>query len=60
MKTLKASFAIGCHVKQDGFARRDEGQRAKPLGSRLVVMGSGVRNPQGDATQFGLRLLARK
>jgi hypothetical protein len=38
MKTLKVSFRIGRHVKRDGFACRDEGQRAKPLGSRMVAM----------------------
>jgi len=30
VKTLKVSFVIGRHVKRDGFACRDEGQRAKP------------------------------
>ena len=38
MKTLKVSSGIGRHVKRDGFACRDEGQRAKPLGSRMVAM----------------------
>lgn len=38
VQTLKVSFAIGRHVKRDGFASRDEGQRAKPLGSRMVVI----------------------
>ena len=38
MKTLKVSFAIGRHVKRDGFACRDEGQRAKPLGSRMMAL----------------------
>jgi len=37
MKTLKVSFAIGCHVKRDGFACRNEGQSGKPLGSRMVM-----------------------
>ena len=37
VQTLKVSFAIGIHVNRDGFAYRDEGQRAKPLGSRMVV-----------------------
>jgi len=36
MKTLKVSFGISRHVKRGGFACRDEGQRAKPLGSRMV------------------------
>jgi len=36
MKTLKVSLAIGQPVKRDGFACRDEGQRAKPLGSRMM------------------------
>jgi len=38
MKTLRDSFAIGCHVKRDGFACRDEGQSDNPLGSRMVVV----------------------
>jgi len=36
VQTLKVSFAIGRHVKRDGFACRDEGQRAKPLGSQML------------------------
>lgn len=36
MKTLKVSLAIGQLVRRDGFACRDEGQRAKPLGSRMA------------------------
>jgi len=35
MKTLKVSVAIGQLVRRDGFACRDEGQRGKPLGSRM-------------------------
>ena len=38
VQTLKVSFAIGRHVKRDSFACRDEGQRAKPLGSRMTVV----------------------
>ena len=38
MKTLKVSLAIGQLVRRDGFACRDEGQRAKPLGSRMAVV----------------------
>ena len=38
MKTLKVSLAIGQLVRWDGFAYRDEGQRAKPLGSRMMVV----------------------
>ena len=30
------SLAIGQLVRQDGFACRDEGQRTKPLGSRMM------------------------
>jgi hypothetical protein len=37
-QTLKVSLAIGQPVRRDGFACRDEGQRAKPLGSRMVVV----------------------
>lgn len=44
MKTLRVSFASGRHVKQDGFASRDEGQRDKPLGSRMVVVNA-LREP---------------
>lgn len=40
VQTLKVSFAIGRHVKRDGFACLDEGQRAKPLGSQVVVVDS--------------------
>ena len=36
MKTLKVSLAIGQLVRRDGFACQDEGQRAKPLGSRMA------------------------
>ena len=36
MKTLKVSLAIGQRVSRDGFACQDEGQRAKPLGSRMM------------------------
>jgi len=35
-QTLKVSFAIGRRVKRDGFACLDEGQREKPLGSRMT------------------------
>jgi hypothetical protein len=41
-QTLKVSLVIGQLVRRDGFACRDEGQRAKPdsplwgLGSRMV------------------------
>jgi hypothetical protein len=38
VKTLKVSFGISCHVQRDGFACQDEGQRAKPLGSRMVAL----------------------
>ena len=38
VQTLKVSIAIGRRVKRDGFACRDEGQRAKPLGSRMMVV----------------------
>ena len=37
-QTLKVSFAIGRHVKRNGFASRDEGQWDKPLGSRMMVV----------------------
>lgn len=36
MKTLKVSLAIGQLVSRDGFACQDEGQREKPLGSRIA------------------------
>jgi len=38
VKTLKVSLAIGQLVRRDGFAYRDEGQREKPLGSRMTVV----------------------
>ncbi len=38
VQTLKVYFGIGCHVKRDGFACQDEGQRAKPLESRMMVV----------------------
>ena len=34
MKTLRDSFAIGCHVKRDGFACLDEGQRVAGVAVR--------------------------
>ena len=36
-QTLKVSFAIGQSVKRDGFASQNKSQRAKPLGSRMMV-----------------------
>ena len=36
MKTLKVSLAIGQLIRHDGFACPNEGQRAKPLGSRMA------------------------
>jgi len=39
VQTLKVSFAFGRHVQQEDFTWWDEGQRAKPLGSRMVVQG---------------------
>ena len=38
MKTLRDSFAIGRHVKRDGFACRNEGQSDNPLGSRMMTV----------------------
>jgi len=37
-QTLKVSLAIGQPVSRDGFACRDEGQREKPLGSRMMMV----------------------
>ena len=37
-QTLKVSFALVHHVKQDGFACRDENLLAKPLGSRMAML----------------------
>ena len=45
MKTLRDSFAIGRHVKRDGFACRDEGQSENPLGSRMMEV-NGLRELQ--------------
>lgn len=36
MKTLKVSLAFSQLDRQDGFACRDKGQQAKPLGSRMA------------------------
>jgi len=38
VQTLKVSFGISRQVKRDGFACQDEGQRAKPLGSRMMMV----------------------
>jgi hypothetical protein len=38
VQTLKVSFGVGRHVKRNGFACQDEGHRAKPLGSRMVMV----------------------
>ncbi len=38
VQTLKVSSVNSRHVKWDGFACRDEGQREKPLGSRMMVV----------------------
>jgi len=51
VKTLKVSFSIVRHVKRDGFVCRDEGQRAKPLGSRMVV--NALRELQSPALRYG-------
>ncbi|PWB69656.1 MAG: hypothetical protein C3F07_19225 [Anaerolineales bacterium] len=37
-QTLKVSLVIGLPVRRDGFACNDEGQREKPLGSRMLVV----------------------
>ena len=42
MKTLKVSLAISQLVRRDGFACWDEGQRAKPLGSRMATLAPGA------------------
>ena len=44
MKTLKVSLAIGQRVSRDGFACQDEGQREKPLGSRMMKVNA-LREP---------------
>jgi hypothetical protein len=36
LQTLRDSFAVGFHVKQDGFACLSEGQSDNPLGSRMM------------------------
>lgn len=48
MKTLKVSLAISQPVRWDGFACRDEGQRAKPLGSRMAKV-NGLRGLQSQS-----------
>ncbi len=57
MKTLKVSFVIGHHVKRDGFACWDEGQRAKPLGSRMVVVNALPLAALGDFVREELSAL---
>jgi len=57
VQTLKVSFAIGRPVKRDGFACRDEGQRAKPLGSRMMVV-NGLRASQSAGGAPGLASLS--
>ena len=42
MKTLRDSFAIGCHVKQESLVFRDEGQSENPLGSQMMMV-NGLR-----------------
>jgi hypothetical protein len=44
VKTLKVSLTIGQLVRRDGFACRDKGQRAKPLGSRMTKVNA-LREP---------------
>ena len=48
MKTLKVSLAIGQRVSRDGFACQDEGQRAKPLGSRMMKVNAFPLTSFGD------------
>jgi hypothetical protein len=40
MKTLRVSSGINRHVRQEGFAYRNEGQLEKPLGSRMLIVNS--------------------
>ncbi len=51
VQTLKVSLSIGRHVKRDGFACRDEGQREKPLGSRMMVVNALRESPTGMILQ---------
>ena len=51
MKTLKVSLAIGQLVRRDGFACRDEGQREKPLGSRMMKVNAFSLASFGDDVQ---------
>ena len=52
---------ISRHVKRDGFACRDEGQRAKPLGSRMVKVNAlrELQSASGDASRVASALWGR-
>ncbi|MDQ3007044.1 MAG: hypothetical protein M3R47_16885 [Chloroflexota bacterium] len=60
VQTLKVPFAIGRHVRQDGFACRDESQRAKPLGSRMMVVNAlrELQSASGDELRRRRTLMA--
>ena len=45
MKTLRVSFVIGRHLKQESLAYRDSCQSRKPLGSRMAEVSG--QNLQG-------------
>ncbi len=50
-QTLKVSSVNSRHVKWDGFACRDECQREKPLGFRMVVANALRESPTGMILQ---------
>ena len=62
MKTLKVSLAIGQPVRRDSFACRDEGQLAKPLGSRMAKVNAlrELQSMSGEELRpfFGRTLMA--
>jgi len=58
VKTLKVSLAIGQLVRRDGFAYRDEGQREKPLGSRLTVVNALRDMASATGEELGALLLS--
>lgn len=68
MKTLKVSLVVGQLVRWDDCACREEGQRVKPLGSRMAKVdalrelrsppfgfGDGAQSASGEELSSALR-----
>ena len=51
VQTLKVSFGISRHVNRDRFTGRDESERVKPLGCRIVVVNAlrGASRREGES-----------